>query len=117
MKQLKVVFFIIYSAVVTNAQTSISGIWNTGTDNTKVELKEVLGLYEGVTVSSDNDQVQNGIKIVKDVEAEEGVWKGLIYVARKQEWAKARFVRKGDKLDVTVYFGWMSKTVSWIKVE
>ena len=117
MKQLSILFFVLCSTFVMHAQTSISGIWNTGTANTKVELKQVNGQYVGITVSSDNDQVQNGIQIVKEVKAEKGVWKGLIYVAKKEKWTDAKFVRKGDTLEVTVYSGWMSKTVSWRKVE
>lgn len=117
MKQLSVLLFVLFAVISVNAQTAISGTWNTGTENTIVEFKKVSGKIVGKIVSSDNSKAKKGKQIVKDVTSKKGAWKGKIYVAQKGKWADAKFVRKGDTLEVTVYSGWLSKTVKWKKVK
>lgn len=117
MKQLSVLLFVLFAAISVNAQTAISGTWNTGTDNTTIELKKTGDKYGGKIVSSDNSKAKKGKQIVKDVTSQKGAWKGKIYIAQKGKWADAKFVRKGDTLEVTIYSGWMSKTVKWEKVK
>lgn len=115
MKQLSVLLFVLVAAISANAQTAISDSWNTGKDNTIIEIKKVSDRYVGEIVSSDNSEAIVGKQIVKGVQSVKGVWKGKIYVAKKGKWADAKFVRKADTLEVTVYSGWLSKTVRWKK--
>ena len=117
MKALSVLLFVLFAAISVDAQAVISGTWNTGTDNTKVEIKKVGDKYIGEVVSSDNSKATKGKQIVKDVTFQKGEWKGKIYVAQKGKWADAKFVRKNDTLEVIIYSGWASKTVTWEKVK
>lgn len=116
MKELTVVFFMMFVANFMHAQQSIEGIWDTGKENTKIELKKVEGEYIGTIVSSDNKKAKEGTKLIKDVQSENGEWKGKLFVAKKKKWKDATFVSKGDELEITVSSGWMSKTVEWAKV-
>ncbi len=98
-----------------NAQQAINGIWNTGQDNTLIEIKEKNGSYEGRVFSSDNNKAVIGNLFVKEVKSVSGKWKGKLYSPKKQEWFDAVFLIKGEKLTVTVKSGLMSKTVEWTK--
>lgn len=97
------------------AQQSIVGIWNTGKDNTMVEIKSENGLYSGKIVSSDNVNAKKGTLLLKDVKSVNGKWRGKMYAPKKQEWFDTVIELKGDKLLLTVKSGMMSKTVEWTK--
>jgi len=84
----------LFSTLAINAQQSIAGIWNTGKENTKVEIAEADGIYEDKIVSSDNAKAKIGKQMLKEISFVDGVWKGKIVQA-----------------------GLMSKTVQWSKDE
>ena len=109
-----ITFCILFSALTINAQ-SIAGVWNTGQDNTKIEITENNGVYSGKVISSDNDQVKIGKQFVKDVKSVGGKWKGKIYSPKKDNWYNATIEAKGEQLLVTVKSGMMSKTIAWQK--
>lgn len=60
MKWITSLFFLLLSALSVSAQTTPTGVWNTGTDNSQVEIKEVDGRYVGVLIASDNPQAKIG---------------------------------------------------------
>lgn len=97
------------------AQTSITGIWNTGEENTKIEIKGINGVYEGRIASSDNPKAKIGNLMLKDVKSVGGTWKGKLYSVKKKEWFDAVLKVEGNQLLVTVSSGWKSKTVNWSK--
>jgi len=109
-----ITFCILFSALTINAQ-SIAGTWNTGQDNTKIEITENNGVYSGKVISSDNDQVKIGKQFVKDVKSVGGEWKGKIYSPKKDNWYNATLKTKGEQLSVTVKSGLMSRTIEWQK--
>lgn len=98
-----------------NAQQSINGIWNTGQDNTEIEIKSENGIYDGKIISSENSNAKKGTLILKDVKSVSGKWKGKMYSPKKKEWFNAVLELKGGKLMVKVKSGFMSKTVEWTK--
>ena len=106
---------ILFSALSIHAQTSISGIWNTGQDNTKIEIKGDNGVYEGRLISSDNANAKIGKLILKDVKSVSGTWKGKLYSVKKNKWFDAVLKAEGNHLLVTVSSGWNSKTLKWSK--
>lgn len=108
-------FCILFSALIMNAQASLGGIWNMGQDNTKIEITEANGTYEGRIMASDNANAKIGNLILKDVKSVDGKWKGKLYSPKKKEWFDAVLKVEGKKLLVTVKSGWMSKTVEWTK--
>lgn len=106
---------ILFSALTMNAQTSLKGIWDMGQDNTKIEITENNGTYQGSIVSSDNPNAKIGNVILKEVKSVSGNWKGKLYSPKKDEWFDADLKVEGKQLLVTVKAGWKSKTVQWTK--
>ncbi len=115
MKVTTVLFVLLFGAISMNAQSSLSGIWNTGQENTKIEIKTENGIYIGKIISSDNPNVKKETHILKEVKSESGKWKGKLYSLKKKKWFDAVLELKGSKLMVTVKSGWTSKTVEWTK--
>ena len=101
------------STLMVNAQSSIAGVWNTGNDNTKVEIAEVDGVYEGKIFSSDNADAPIGKRLLKDIQLVDGEWKGKLFAAKRGEWMDAVLQEVDNQLAITVKAGWMSKTVEW----
>jgi uncharacterized protein (DUF2147 family) len=98
------------------AQSSIQGIWNTGKDNSLVEIvQQTKGHWVGKLKSSDRAQAKVGRVILKDLKKKTNYWTGKIYVARKQKWYNVKLLRKSDLLEVQVSVGIFSKTLEWTK--
>ena len=91
------------------AQDDISGVWNMGKGNTKVEIKG----SEGKVISS--DKLELGTLILKEIIANEDNWKGKLYSAKKKKWLDAELKAKGNQLLVTVDTGFITKTLKWSK--
>lgn len=113
MRYLSVLFFVVFTTLFVNAQQTIEGLWNTGTDNTTIEISKLDGTIVGKTYSSDNSAIKKGKVIIKDVTSKKGVWQGKLYAAKKEKWLDATFVKKGNKLVVTISSGLMSRTIEW----
>jgi uncharacterized protein (DUF2147 family) len=96
-----------------NAQSSLVGKWNTGQHNTIVEISELDGELNGKFVSSDNDRVEIGKIMVKDLKFEDGIWKGEIYSMRRESWMPAEFKPEGNELNLEVFAGKRSRKVTW----
>ena len=109
-----ITFCMLCFALTMHAQ-SIAGVWNTGQENTKIEITENNGVYSGKIISSDNAQVKIGKQFIKDVNFAGGEWKGKMYSPKKDKWYNAVLEAKGGQLLVTIKSGWMSKTVTWKK--
>ena len=110
-----VMCFLLISSLSMSAQQSIAGIWNTGKENTKIEITEVDGLYQGKIISSDNEQAKIGKLLLKDIKSVRKGYKGKLFAAKKGEWMDAELKEKDNKLSITVSAGFMSKTVEWFK--
>ncbi|MCR9288530.1 MAG: DUF2147 domain-containing protein [Bacteroidetes bacterium] len=108
-------FCILLSSITMNAQQSITGIWNIGNDNTKIEITEDNGVYGAKIVSSDNAKAKIGSEFLKDVKSVGGEWEGKLYNAKKNKWYDVVLKEKGDQLMATVDAGMMSKTLEWTK--
>ena len=110
-----VMCFLLISSLSMSAQQSIAGTWNTGKENTKIEITEVDGLYQGKIISSDNEQAKIGKLLLKDIKSVRKGYKGKLFAAKKGEWMDAELKEKDNKLSITVSAGFMSKTVEWFK--
>lgn len=113
--KLLLTFCILLTALTMNAQESLGGIWNMGQDNTKIEITQNNGIYEGKVFYSDNPNAKKGSLILKEVKLTGGKWAGKLYSPKNKQWFDAVLVVKGKQLLVTVNSGWMSKTVKWAK--
>ncbi len=97
---------------------SLEGIWNTGKENTKVEITEENGYYQGTIHSSNNPEATIGkviLKAGKVKNQEEFV--GKIYAVKKGKWFDADFFPKGKKLTIKISAGWSTKTQEWTFAE
>lgn len=103
------------SAINMNAQQPVSGIWDTGKNNTKVEITQANNSYRGKVISSDSNKTKTGNQLIKDIKLVDGVWKGKLYNPNKEKWYDATFSKKNDELHIVVDAGMMSKTVKWKK--
>lgn len=113
MKTLLFFLGLLLTSVSINAQQSIDGIWNTGKENTTIEIKKV----EGKIYSSDNAKATKGKLMIKDLEKTGNSYKGKLYIIKKNRWVDAVFVPNGNSLTVTISAGWQSKTLKWSKVK
>lgn len=115
MKQLSVLLFLTFATISSNAQQSIEGIWNTGKENTTIEIKNTSEVWEGEIASSDNPKANKGKLIIKDIQKNKDGYKGKLYVAKKDRWVNAFFKPTGESLLVTISAGWRKKKVEWKK--
>ncbi|PIQ48962.1 MAG: hypothetical protein COW03_07335 [Cytophagales bacterium CG12_big_fil_rev_8_21_14_0_65_40_12] len=113
MKTLMLFLGLLLTSVSMNAQQSINGIWNTGQDNTTIEINSSTGKIH----SSNNEKATIGKLIVKDLNKIDNAYKGKLYIIKKKRWVDVEFVPNGNSLTVTISKGWQSKTLMWNLVE
>lgn len=115
MKKIIALIFVMVGTYSVHAQGSIAHVWNTGMDNTTIEIKLDGSTYEGKIVSSDKDMASPGKLIVKDVKKTKETYKGKLYAIKRNKWVDATFEPKGNSLLVTVSVGWRTKKLEWKK--
>jgi len=112
MKTLLFFLGVLLTPISINAQQSINGIWNTGQENTKIEINKTIGkIY-----SSDNKNATVGKLIVKDLNKMGNSYNGKLYLIRRNQWVDAVFVPNGKSLNITISAGFQKKTVVWYLV-
>ena len=97
-------------------QSNLTGTWDTGEDNTIIEITEIEDKPTGKIKSSDNPKAKIGNVILKEVNKNGRIWKGKIYAAKRQEWYDAEITQKGDVLEIEISVGFFSKTLEWNKI-
>jgi len=117
MKKTALLFLIAFTAFTASAQEAIEGLWNTGTQNTIVEIKPQKDELKGFIQSSDNSDVEIGKLLIKDIEKKGKVYEGQLYAIKRSRWVNATFKPNGDRMTVTVSVGPRSKTIEWVKAE
>lgn len=98
-----------------SAQSTPTGVWNTGQENSQIKITKVDGSYVGYLISSENPNAKIGRQMLKDFQAVGDKWEGKLYAPRKGEWFDAVLRLKGDLLIVKVGSGFWSKTLEWKK--
>ncbi|MBI1317006.1 DUF2147 domain-containing protein [bacterium] len=106
---------LLFCAPIVHAQESLKGVWTMEQENTKIEIKEKDGQYEGRIVASDNKKAPIGNLILKEVKPSGTQYTGKLYAPKRGQWFDATLQPKGDKILVTVKAGPKSKTVEWTK--
>ena len=109
MKNVLLFVGVLLTSVSMNAQQSIEGLWNTGQDQTKIEIKN----SEGKIHSSENAKASVGKLIVKDLSYTNNTYVGKLYLIRKNRWVDASFVRKEHQLIISISAGFQKKTIVW----
>lgn len=111
-------FFIILATTLTvNAQSPLEGHWNTGKENTVIDIQKVDEGFEGRIFSSDNPKAPQEKLIVKDVIKVGEAYEGKLYALKRGKWFDAVFSPKGEVLEIVVSAGFMKKTVEWTKAD
>lgn len=105
--------FTILSSTYMVAQTSIEGVWNTGKDNTKINIAEENSIWTGKTLSSDNEKVIAGKVMLKDLEKKGKIWQGKLFFPKKKAWYNVKIKANEEQLELTIKVGFMSKTIFW----
>ena len=109
------ILLLIYFSV--SAQEAIQGLWQTGRENTKIEISQNNGEWVGKIKSSDNEKVTIGKVILKDLIKQNDKWKGKLFVVKRQKWYDVVITPNETKLDLTVTAGFFEKEVQWSKVK
>ncbi len=115
---MKTIFLTIGIALLafsTHAQESLKGVWNTGEDNTLIEIIEEDGAYAGKVTASDKTEAKIGAKILQDVALYKGEWKGKLYSAKKSKWFDVILNEEDNTLFLKVKAGLATKTVEWTR--
>ena len=98
-------------------QADFNGIWDTGEDNTRVEIAEVDGAITGKIISSDNQKAQIGKVILKELKKDGRLWSGRIYAAKRGEWYDVEITPDEDVLKLKISVGFFSKSLEWKKTK
>jgi uncharacterized protein (DUF2147 family) len=117
MKKFGLTVCIFFSVITVYAQDSFIGIWDTGKENTKIEITRENGVYFGAIHSSDREEAKIGAQLLKDVKLDNNEWKGRLYNAKKEKWYDAKLEIKDGELHIRVKAGIAGKTVKWKRVE
>ena len=116
--QVSVVVCMLLSAMAVGAeQNSLDGRWQTGEDNSIVEVFEQDGEYFGKLVSSDNPNARIGTEILRNFTAAGGTWKGKLYAAKRDKLLDAVITPKADTLNIEVKAGMVSRKLAWQRVQ
>lgn len=100
---------LLLTSVSNSAQQTLDGVWNTGKENTTIEIKN----GEGKIYSSDNQKATKGKLMIKEIQKTNNTYKGKLYIIKKNRWVDAEFNPSEDFLNVTISSGWRSKKLKW----
>lgn len=112
MKTLILFLGLLLMSVSNYAQQTLDGVWNTGMENTTIEIKN----GEGQIYSFENQKVTKGKLMIKEINKTNktnNTYKGKLYIIKKNRWVDAEFVPNGNSLTVTISSGWRSKSLKW----
>ena len=116
MKNSFLVLVISFFSFALAAQADITGKWETGEDNTIVEITEKDGVYKGEIFSSDKEGEEIGRQMIKDVKLDKGKFKGKISPPG-MGWKNVEFEREDNTLKVKVSVAFIKKKFKWTKME
>lgn len=117
MRQFTFILLMVGTCLGVYAQEAIEGIWQTGKDNTIIEIQKSANHWIGKVVSSDHEDATPGQVVIRNLVRGEDDWKGEFYVPPLDSWLDATVVPQGNDIEVTVFVGWFSKSLVWKKLE
>ena len=115
-KSLVLILLLVTTSLVhAQSRSPLDGIWNTGQQNTNVEIIYNEGIASGRIVSSDNEKVKIGLVMLKDLKKTGDAWQGKIFSLKRKKWFDVQIRPTGDRLNLKISSGFYSKTVEWLK--
>lgn len=109
------VLLVAVSPLYSQSGSPLHGIWNTGQQNTNVEIRGDEEVLKGKIVSSDNEKVKIGLVMLTDLEKTGDAWKGKIFSLKRKKWFDVQIRPEGDKLNLKISSGFYSRTVYWVR--
>jgi len=113
MKNTVMVLFLCFLGSSLLAQNNLLGQWDTGKENSLIEIYKCDEGYFGKVISSANSEAKVGMQIIKDLRYTDGKWLAQLYAVKRGEWYDAEFEVQDDNLEVIVSVGFFSKTINW----
>jgi uncharacterized protein (DUF2147 family) len=115
MKKLILAIILLFS-FSTQAQSSLNGLWDTGEDNTTIEVSEKNNQWVGLVKNSDTKE-DIGILILKDLKKDGDKSTGKIYAPKRKKWYDVDIIVEKNNLNLKVNAGLFSKSLEWKRVQ
>lgn len=112
-----VVTLTLFLGIISSNSQPLAGLWNTGKENTIVEISEENGEFLGKIKSSDNEKAIAGNVILKDLLKTNDGWRGRLFVPKRQKWLDVKIAPSEARLDLVVSAGFIEKEVQWLRVK
>lgn len=96
------------------SQNEIVGTWDTGRENSIVEIYEDNGELFGKIISSDRAEVVGKINL-KNLQNKGDHWEGELFVFKRRSWYDAAIHKENETLFVVISIGFFEKEVEWPK--
>ena len=96
------------------SQNDIVGTWDTGRENSIVEIYEDNGELFGKIISSDRAEVVGKINL-RNLQNKGDHWEGELFVFKRRSWYDAAIHEENDTLYLVISIGFFEKEVEWPK--
>ena len=96
------------------SQNEIVGTWDTGRENSIVEIYEDNGELFGKIISSDRAEVVGKINL-KNLQNKGEHWEGERFVFKRRSWYDVAIHKENETLFVVISIGFFEKEVEWPK--
>jgi len=96
------------------SQNEIVGTWDTGRENSIVEIYEDNGELFGKIISSDRAEVVGKINL-KNLQIKGDHWEGELFVFKRKSWYDVAIHEENETLFVVISIGFFEKEVEWPK--
>ncbi|MGB1552007.1 MAG: DUF2147 domain-containing protein [Schleiferiaceae bacterium] len=94
------------------SQNEIVGKWNSGKENSIVEIYEDSGDLFGKIISSDRAEVVGKINL-RNLQREGDHWEGELFVFKRRSWYDVDINEENDTLYLVISVGFFEKEVQW----
>ena len=94
------------------SQNEIVGTWDTGRENSIVEIYENNGELFGKIISSDRAEVVGKINL-KNLQNKGDHWEGELFVFKRRSWYDVAIHEENETLFVVISVGFFEKEVQW----
>ena len=95
------------------SENNIKGKWNTGVENTIIEIYKTSNGFQGKVISTDKTEIKKNQVVLRNITQKGGVWKGEFYIPTFGMWLDTKLQPRPKEMEVTVYTWLMSKTKTW----
>lgn len=96
------------------SQNEIVGTWDTGRENSIVEIYEDNGELFGKIISSDRAEVVGKINL-KNLQNKGDHWEGELFVFKRRSWYDVAIHEDNETLYLVISIGFFEKEVQWPK--